>query len=154
MHWMLMPLRRYAEFIGRSRPREYWMYILFLVLGSIVLSVIDTMAGLSSGNWYSSYSPYDDWGGAWGWSYYSRGGWLTLIFCLVNFLPWLAVTVRRLHDSDRSAWWLLIGLVPFFGGLVLLVFMIWSGTRGPNRFGPDPVVVDDRPVLASDDPQP
>lgn len=57
---------------------------------------------------------------------------------LVLFIPSLAVTVRRLHDTDRSGWWMLLALIPLIGGIVLLVFMCLEGTRGPNRFGADP----------------
>lgn len=61
------------------------------------------------------------------------------LFGLAMLIPWLAVAVRRLHDTGRSGFWLLIMFVPLIGSLVLLVFFIMSGTRGPNRFGPDPV---------------
>jgi len=58
---------------------------------------------------------------------------------LAMLVPWLAVTVRRLHDTDRSGWWLLILFVPLIGQIILFVFLVTGGTRGPNRFGPDPV---------------
>lgn len=121
MDWMLLPLRRYAEFSGRSRPKEYWMFALFVFLVSIVLSVVEAVVGL---------------GGSIGGS----TGPLTLLFSLAILVPGLAVGVRRLHDTDRSAWWLLIALVPIVGAIVLLVFMILSGTNGANKFGPDPLV--------------
>ncbi|MDT7577550.1 MAG: hypothetical protein QOH17_3883, partial [Pseudonocardiales bacterium] len=60
------------------------------------------------------------------------------LYSLAVLLPSLAVGVRRLHDTDRSGWWLLIGLIPIIGGIVLLVFFVLEGTRGPNRFGADP----------------
>ena len=73
--------------------------------------------------------------------YRTHGGPLTGLFALGILIPHLAVMVRRLHDTDRSGWWLLLGLLPLLGGLVLLIFFIIGGTRGPNRFGPDPVEV-------------
>ena len=142
MNWMLLPLRRYAEFSGRSRPKEYWMFVLFFVLGSILLTIVDLMLGFGVTSSYSTTEPYGFWAG---WSYASQGGPLTLLFSLALVIPSLAVGVRRLHDSDRSGWWLLIIFIPFVGALVLLVFMIIGGTHGPNRFGPDPVAQAVRP---------
>ena len=64
---------------------------------------------------------------------------LTTLLSLACFLPYFAVDVRRLHDTDRSGWWLLIVLIPLVGGIVLLVWFCQAGTGGPNRFGPDPL---------------
>lgn len=135
MHWMLLPLRRYADFSGRSRPKEYWMFVLFVFLASIVVSAIDFAVGFGA---ESHYLARDPWGVAAGWSYVSSGPLLT-IFALAILIPHLAVSVRRLHDSDHRGWWLLIGAVPLVGWIVLFVFMVIGGTRGPNRFGADPV---------------
>ncbi len=63
---------------------------------------------------------------------------LTALFFLGILVPSIAVQVRRFHDQDKSGWFVLIGLIPILGGLVVLVFMFLEGTRGPNRFGPDP----------------
>ena len=135
MYWMLLPLRRYAQFTGRSRPKEYWMFVLFMVLASILVSVVDFMLGFGATTSSHEVTPYGFWAG---WSYGS-GGPLLALFALAMVIPSLAVGVRRLHDSGRSGWWLLIGSVPLVGALVLLIFMIIGGTHGPNRFGPDPV---------------
>ena len=134
MKWMLLPLRRYAEFSGRSRPREYWTFALFLLLGTILLSWLDVVLGLGAGYGYYEHSLYNTAAG-----YVADSGLLTRIFALATVIPGLAVAVRRLHDTDRSGWWLLIGLVPLLGELALFIFMLMSGTRGPNRYGPDPV---------------
>ncbi len=118
MEWALMPFRRYAEFSGRSRRKEYWSYILLTFVAVIVLSVVETVVGQgrSVGGMY---------------------GPLTALFLLGTIIPSIAVAARRLHDQDKSAWFLLLGLIPLVN-LILLVFMFLDGTPGPNRFGPDP----------------
>lgn len=134
MEWMILPLRRYAQFSGRARPKEYWMYVLFLILCSMAISIVEAALGLGV---------TDRWAWRHGWMMgagaYHSGGPLTALFWLGTFVPSLAVSVRRLHDTDRSGWWLLLWLIPFVGWIILLVFMVTGGTRGPNRFGPDPV---------------
>jgi len=142
MDWMLMPLRRYAEFSGRSRRKEYWMYTLGLVIVMVVLSAIESALGINQ-MVLGVYGP------------------LTAILMVATFVPGIAVGVRRLHDTNRSGWWLLALLVPYAlfgagmastnsalimaGGLlvlvvaiVLLVFFVSDGTKGANRFGEDP----------------
>lgn len=136
MEWMLLPLRRYARFSGRARPKEYWMFILFLLLCFIAIGIVEGLLGLSTTEHWVRRGPW--WFDT---GYHTRGGPLTGLFGLAILIPWLAVAVRRLHDTDRSGFWLLIIFFPVIGSLVLLVFFIMSGTRGPNRFGPDPVEV-------------
>lgn len=136
MEWMLLPLKRYAKFSGRARPKEYWMYVLFLILCMIGLSIVETMLGLGETR---RWAQHDGW--TFGAGAYHRGGPLVGLFILGTLIPSLAVGVRRLHDTDRAGWWLLLWLLPFFGWIVLLVFLVSGGTRGPNRFGPDPVEV-------------
>ncbi|MHA7819498.1 MAG: DUF805 domain-containing protein [Erythrobacter sp.] len=125
MDWMMMPLKRYAEFEGRSRRMEYWMFQLGQLIVFFAVFVIIALGGAATGG--------GDAGGVFG----VIG--LLLIFALALglFIPNLAVAVRRLHDQDKSGWWYLIALIPF-GSLVLLVFMLLEGTRGPNQYGPDP----------------
>jgi uncharacterized membrane protein YhaH (DUF805 family) len=118
MNWYLAVLKKYVDFSGRARRKEYWFFILFHILIVIGLSIIESVLGL---------------GGEMGY------GILTLIYLLAVLVPSLAVTVRRLHDGDRSGFWILIGLVPLIGGIILLVFMVLPGTSGDNRFGPDPL---------------
>lgn len=127
MHWMLMPLRRYAEFTGRSRRKEFWLWALFITIINGALVTLGFMGAESR-----LFSSEEE---------------LTLYFaCTVGLLslliliPNLALVVRRLHDTDRSGWNILWGLVPFVGGLILLFFYVSEGTQGPNRFGPDPKV--------------
>lgn len=119
MEWMLLPLKRYADFSGRSRRKEYWMFLLGVFIAVIVLSIIEGIVGLS-GMVGGVYGP------------------LTTLFFLGILVPSIAVQVRRFHDQDKSGWFVLLGLIPFLGGLAVLVFMCLEGTRGPNRFGPDP----------------
>jgi uncharacterized membrane protein YhaH (DUF805 family) len=128
MEWMLLPYRRYFAFSGRSRRKEYWMYALFYILVFAVLNVIFGTNDIVS-------TPT-------GFGYASRlvggGGIIGGLFALASFIPSLAVSVRRLHDQERSGWMLLLVLIPLLGGFALLVLMCLEGTRGTNRYGPDP----------------
>lgn len=121
MDWMLMPLRRYAEFSGRSRRKEYWMFVLFTILVGAALAIVAWLLGGLSGPEPS-------------------GLFLGLlgIYALALIVPSIAVQIRRMHDQDKSGWFVLLGFIPYVGGLVMLVFMCIEGTRGPNRFGADP----------------
>jgi uncharacterized membrane protein YhaH (DUF805 family) len=107
--------RNYVGFSGRASRSELWYWILFAVLAGIVTTIIDL--GVLS----SKVEP------------------VSSIWSLVTFLPSLAMGVRRLHDTDRSGWWWLIGLIPLIGIIVLIVFWCSEGTSGSNRFGPDPL---------------
>lgn len=129
MNWYVKVLKQYVDFSGRARRREYWMFFLVNLVVLIVLSLVDTMLG--TGGWRST---------AGGGSFSAAGslGLLSGLYSLAVLLPTIAVAVRRLHDTDRSGWWFLIGFVPIVGGIVLLIFYVLEGTRGPNRFGPDP----------------
>ena len=130
MEWMLMPLKRYAEFTGRSQRKEYWMWFLFIIIVTVVTTWLDIFLGLG-GSATGSTSGM-------GASFNLNFGWLTMLFMLAILVPNLAVGARRLHDLDKSGWWLLIGLIPFFGGLYLLFLFAQPGTSGPNSYGADP----------------
>ncbi|WP_433535613.1 DUF805 domain-containing protein [Micromonospora sp. CA-249363] len=112
-------LSQYVGFTGRARRSEYWWFALFTVLVSIVASVLDNALGLTFVDG-------------------SSNGFIGLVVSLALLLPTLAVAVRRLHDTDKTGWWLLIGLVPIVGAIVLIVFFVIDGTPGANRFGPSP----------------
>ena len=118
LDYMKMPLQRYADFTGRSRRMEYWMFVLGCILASIVTSIIDGILGM---------------GGMIGGIY----GPLTTLLILGTLVPSIACAVRRLHDQDKSGWFVLLGLIPLVN-LVLLVFMFLEGTKGDNQYGPDP----------------
>jgi uncharacterized membrane protein YhaH (DUF805 family) len=122
--------RNYVTFSGRAARSEYWWFFLFSIIASILISIIEARLGLGQGVFSS---------GDGGFSANYSGGILSGIWALGNFLPSLAVGVRRLHDTDRSGWWLLIAIVPLIGAIVLLVFLCSRGTSGPNRFGRDPL---------------
>lgn len=125
-----MPLRRYADFSGRSRRKEYWMFTLgILIVFTIVSAVVGGIAGALGGATNSS-------NGVAGLGLAGMG--ILGLMGLAIIIPSLAVQVRRLHDQDRTGWWILIGFIPYLGGLVMLVFMCLPGTRGPNSYGPDP----------------
>lgn len=146
--WAKRPLQRYADFSGRAPRAEYWWYFLGTLIAYLVVSIIENVVGLDG-----MVGPY---------------GPISLILMLGLLVPGLAVTVRRLHDTDRSGCWVLVAVVPYFilgvmagmataagsmaglagvgllglvamaGVIVLLVFMVLQGTRGSNRYGPDP----------------
>ncbi len=117
MNWYLGTLKQYAVFSGRARRKEYWFFVLFNVLISIVLSIIDGITGTLS---------------------MELGlGVLSGLYTLAVLIPSIAVSVRRLHDTGRSGWWLLIAFIPLIG-LVLLVFMLLDGQAQENKYGPDP----------------
>ena len=120
MEWMLMPVRRYADFSGRSRRKEFWMfqlgifllYIAVLILAAILGAISETLSGI-----------------------------VMIIFAIAMLgliIPSIAVAVRRMHDQDKSGWMLLLGLIPLIGSIILLVFYCTEGTPGPNQYGPDP----------------
>ena len=131
---MFRPLRKYATFSGRARRKEYWLWFLFYLVGAIVVMYLDTALGLAPEP--QTVSEFGDGTAAVGVSF--QGGILTWIFIAAMFIPNLAVGIRRLHDTGKSGWWLLIGLVPLIGAIVLIVFFVQSGTPGPNEYGPDP----------------
>ena len=116
---------KYAEFSGRAARSEFWYWVLFILLVSIGLSIIDG-AFIAPMTGYEAFAP-------------EAGQPLQLLFNLATLLPTLAVSVRRLHDTDRSGWWLLLGLIPIIGNLILLWWYIQAGTTGDNEYGP-PVI--------------
>lgn len=145
MEWILTPVRKlYPAIAGRSRRGEFWSFfgfnfLLFCVFFGLIIAVGDATGGASGG------------AGA------AFGGVLVLIFVLmiplmiwmyVAFPAMIAVMCRRFHDQDRSAWFMLIGIIPYLGWLILLIFMCIDGTAGPNRYGADPKAPSDEQVFA------
>ena len=108
-------LSKYVDFNGRARRSEYWWFFLFTVLVSIVASIIDAILGTDSGG----------------------TGLISGLASLALLLPGLAVGVRRLHDTSRTGWWILIGLIPIVGWIILLVFYV-QDSHGDNKYGPSP----------------
>ena len=145
--WAKRPIEKYADFSGRAPRAEYWWYFLAVIVASIVARIIDNILGMDL---VAAYGP------------------VSLILMLALLVPGIAVTVRRLHDTNRSGWWILIALVPYgimavaavgalasgsmgalvgagmlsiialCGAIALLVFMVLPGTPGDNRYGPNP----------------
>lgn len=118
MNWYLSVLKNYATFSGRARRKEYWMFTLFNAIFYVTLSVLDALLGLVN---------YDN-----------PFGILAPIYSLAVMLPGIAVGIRRLHDTGRSAWWLAISLVPLIGIIVLMVFMCLDSQAGENKYGANP----------------
>ncbi len=125
MNWYLEVIKNnYANFSGRARRKEYWMFIvvniiILAVLYGIMFSSIDSYTGEMSGTGFAALI-------------------IIGIYSLATIIPNIAVTVRRFHDQDRSGWMVLLSFIPFVGGLILFIFMCLDGTRGENRFGLDP----------------
>ena len=141
MDWMLLPLRKYAVFTGRSRRKEFWMFALLNVIVYVVIgALIFGMGGSGMFNSVDPANPLAIYGALFG------GVGLLLVAWMIGvLLPTIAVSVRRLHDRDMSGWWYLgfmvLSIVPFVGfiaSIAFLVIMCLPGTLGGNRFGPDP----------------
>jgi uncharacterized membrane protein YhaH (DUF805 family) len=112
-------VERYAEFQGRAARSEFWWFVLFYFLVNLVIIAIGSLSE-------------------------TLGGILNFIVWLGLLLPSLAVSIRRLHDTDRTGWWILLYLIPVIGTIVLIIFFAQRGTHGDNRFGPDPLGGDAR----------
>ena len=114
----------YVIFRGRARRSEYWFAVLFLVLASLATSILDVAL-------FSDQlgEILEDTGGL---------GVIGALWALAVFLPSLSLLIRRLHDTNRSGWWVLIGLIPLAGAIVLFVFALFDSDPGENRFGPSP----------------
>ncbi|MEU1405511.1 DUF805 domain-containing protein [Streptomyces sp. NPDC005728] len=110
MSWFIEALKKYAVFSGRARRKEYWMFTLFASIIYIVLAVAAVAA----------HAPY------------------IMAILLGLLLPAWAVAVRRLHDTGRSGWWILIGIIPLIGSITLLVFYCSDSEAGANKYGPNP----------------
>jgi uncharacterized membrane protein YhaH (DUF805 family) len=103
---------KYVDFSGRARRTEYWFWALFLVVGLVAASILDGIIGVAAFN---------------------------LLFTLGTFLPSLAMSVRRLHDIDRSGWWLLITFIPIIGVIILFIWALMESTAGENKYGAEPL---------------
>ncbi|MGW3054884.1 DUF805 domain-containing protein [Streptomyces goshikiensis] len=115
MHYYTDVLKKYATFSGRARRQEFWMFFLCNLAVAIVIAIIDAVVGANSI--------------------------ISILYSLATLLPTLALSVRRLHDTDRSGWWLLIELIPFIGWIVLIVFFATEGKSPQNEYGVNPKAV-------------
>jgi uncharacterized membrane protein YhaH (DUF805 family) len=118
MNWYLLVLKKYAEFNGRARRTEYWMFLLFHIIVAVAAMLVDNLLGLTFGE-----IPY---------------GFIYMAYGLATIIPGLAVTVRRLHDIGKSGWMILVSLIPIIGGIWLLVLMVTDSQPGNNEYGPNP----------------
>ena len=116
MHGYLAVLRKYARFKGRTRRREYWQFVLFNVWIAVALFLVDTMVRGMTGVTLALAE---------------------LAYGAAVLLPSVAVTVRRLHDTSRSGWWLVVGLIPV-AGFVLIFLLAQDSAPSRNRYGPNP----------------
>ena len=111
MNYYFDVLKKYAVFTGRARRKEYWMFFLFNIIATIILGIIAGVIHTKV---------------------------LSVLYDLALIVPSVAVTVRRLHDTDRSGWWILIGLIPLVGTIILIVFEATDSQPGENKYGPNP----------------
>ena len=115
MEWYIAVLKKYAVFTGRARRKEYWMFVLFNVIISFGFGILSLIPGI--GILFRI---------------------LSVIYGLAVFIPGIAVSIRRLHDTNRSGWMLFLGLIPLAGFIILLVFTIEEGKPGDNQYGSNP----------------
>ena len=116
-YWASMPFRKYGVFSGRARRKEYWLFALFNFIVGFSLGAIEVALEITPGYEQSLF---------------------VSIYTLIVLIPSLAVTVRRLHDTNRSGWWCWLWIIPIIGGLILLFFSVKDGTDGENDYGVDP----------------
>ena len=119
MHWYLEVLKKYAVFSGRARRKEYWMFALVNIIIAVLLGIIEAALGIRGGR--EQYQSV-------------LGG----LYSLAVLLPTLGVTVRRLHDTGRSGWWILLSFIPLIGSLIVLFFLVQDSEPGEKRYGPNP----------------
>lgn len=112
MEWYLNVLKNYVGFQGRSRRKEYWMFFLVNTIISLILSILERILHIP---------PF-----------------LTGLYSLAVLLPSLAVSVRRLHDTGKSGWWILIGIIPIIGDIVLIIFYCFDSDQTDNKYGSNP----------------
>ncbi len=118
MNWYLKVLKRYADFNGRARRKEYWMFVLFNTIFAFAAMALDNVLGIAMEG--IGYGP------------------LYGLYLLAVIIPSIAVGVRRLHDIGKSGWMMLISLIPLIGGIWLLVLFLTDGTPGENEYGANP----------------
>jgi uncharacterized membrane protein YhaH (DUF805 family) len=115
MHYYTDAFKKYAQFSGRSTRTEYWMFVLCNLIVSIVIGIL---APLIFSEAIANIIGY--------------------VYLLAVIIPSLAILARRLHDIDRSGWWILLGIIPLIGAVVLIIFAILDSTPGANSYGPNP----------------
>lgn len=134
MEWYLKVVRdNFANFNGRARRKEYWMFLLFNLVVSGILSIVDQLFGMTLE---------------------SGAGILGAVYSLAVLIPAIAASIRRLHDVGKSGWFLLLAFVPCVGGIYLLYLMIQDGEPGVNAYGPNPKDLDNTNSFGNFPPTP
>ena len=124
MSWYIQVLKNYAVYSGRARRKEIWYFVLISYIISTVLWWIDSLIGTYQiDNLWTIYLLFS-------------------LYGLAVLLPSIGVSIRRLHDTDRSGWWIFIGLIPLIGAIILLVFFVTDSQPGTNQYGPSPKLVE------------
>ncbi|MCM5663234.1 DUF805 domain-containing protein [Galbibacter mesophilus] len=119
MNWYLKVLKNhYADFNGRARRKEYWMFALFNLIFALIAGVLDNVTGLAFEG--IGYGP------------------IYIVYGLIVLIPGIAVAVRRLHDIGKSGWMMLVGLIPIIGGIWLFVLLATDSENKTNEYGPNP----------------
>ncbi|MBN1304310.1 MAG: DUF805 domain-containing protein [Anaerolineales bacterium] len=118
MNWYLAVMKKYVEFSGRARRKEYWMFVLFNVIFSVVAIGLDNLFGTFDSE--------------------TGSGLVSGLYSLAVLLPALAVLVRRLHDIGKSGWWWFIILIPLAGPIWLIILLATEGQAGENQYGLNP----------------
>jgi uncharacterized membrane protein YhaH (DUF805 family) len=121
MEWYLKVMRQYADFNGRARRKEYWMFVLFNLIFTVAAAIADNLIGFTFGEF--GY------------------GFIYLIYVLAVFITGLSVTVRRLHDRGKSGWFYLIALIPLIGAIWLLI-VLCQDSEPDNEYGANPKAID------------
>lgn len=118
MKWYLKVLKQYADFSGRARRKEYWMFFLFNMIFGMIAMILDNIFGIAFGE--IGYGP------------------LYGLYTLAVFIPGLAVAIRRLHDVGKSGWMILINLIPIIGVIWFFVLLVTDSNPGENQYGQNP----------------
>lgn len=120
MKYYIDALKNYAKFSGRATRKEFWMFALFNFIVSIIVSIVASIIRFDS---------------------------LSGLYCLAVLIPNLAIMARRLHDTDRSAWWILINLIPVIGQIVIFIFMLLPSKQGQNSYDTNPITSPNQPMM-------
>lgn len=122
MEWMLLPIRRFADFSGRSCRKEFWLYLLgytVLLFACAILTGVLNLMHVAGGQ--------------------KAVGFVFIVLVVALLIPTIAVQVRRLHDQGRTGWLILLSIIPYLGAIIVLILMALPGTVGTNRYGADPI---------------
>ncbi len=110
MNYFLDAMKKFADFSGRARRKDYWMFVLIYVIISFLIAIVESIIGTS---------------------------FLSAVYGLILFVPTISIAARRLHDTGRSGWWQLIGLIPIVGWIILIIFFV-QDSHPENEYGPSP----------------